>query len=227
MHPSSYHFLPLAPLFFLGLILLFVVAITLIELGVLQYAYEKMGISRRAVFSILLFSLLASYVNIPIAELPPEPIVSGEEVEWFGMHYVVPVVRDWQSTVLAVNLGGAVIPTVVAVYLLLKNGVFVQGLVAVILVAIPVHAMAHPVHGVGIVVPVILPPVIAALVAVLLSREKAAPLAYIAGTLGTLIGADVMNLGHLAGMGAPVASIGGAGTFDGVFLSGILAVLLA
>jgi uncharacterized membrane protein len=29
------------------------------------------------------------------------------------------------------------------------------------------------------------------------------------------------------GLGAPVASIGGAGTFDGIFLTGILAVLLA
>jgi uncharacterized membrane protein len=45
--------------------------------------------------------------------------------------------------------------------------------------------------------------------------------------LGTLIGADLMNLGHLHGLAAPVASIGGAGTFDGIFLTGILAVLLA
>jgi uncharacterized membrane protein len=28
------------------------------------------------------------------------------------------------------------------------------------------------------------------------------------------------------GLGAPVASIGGAGTFDGIFLTGVLAVLL-
>jgi uncharacterized membrane protein len=71
------------------------------------------------------------------------------------------------------------------------------------------------------------PPIIAAAIALLLSRDRAAPLAYISGTLGTLIGADLLNLGHLAGLGAPVASIGGAGTFDGVFLTGIIAVLLA
>jgi hypothetical protein len=34
-------------------------------------------------------------------------------------------------------------------------------------------------------------------------------------------------LGKIHGLGAPVASIGGAGTFDGVFLVGIVAVLLA
>ncbi len=49
----------------------------------------------------------------------------------------------------------------------------------------------------------------------------------VAGTLGTLIGADVMNLTKLRGLGAPVVSIGGAGTFDGIFLAGLIAVLLA
>ena len=66
-----------------------------------------------------------------------------------------------------------------------------------------------------------------AVVALLLSREFAAPLAYIGGSLGTLIGADLTNLDKVRGLGAPVASIGGAGTFDGIFLTGILAVLLA
>jgi uncharacterized membrane protein len=64
-------------------------------------------------------------------------------------------------------------------------------------------------------------------VALLLSRRYAAPLAYIGGSLGTLIGADLLNLGNLQGLGAPVASIGGAGTFDGIFVTGILAVLIA
>jgi len=52
-------------------------------------------------------------------------------------------------------------------------------------------------------------------------------MAYISGTLGTLIGADLINLGKIEGLQAPVASIGGAGTFDGIFFTGILAVLLA
>jgi uncharacterized membrane protein len=51
--------------------------------------------------------------------------------------------------------------------------------------------------------------------------------AYIAGSLGTLIGADLLNLDKVRGLGAPVVSIGGAGTFDGIFLAGIVAVLLA
>jgi uncharacterized membrane protein len=83
------------------------------------------------------------------------------------------------------------------------------------------------VAGIGIAVPVFLPALATAAVALLLSRENAAPLAYIAGSMGTLIGADLTNLDKVAGLGAPVASIGGAGTFDGIFLTGILAVLLA
>jgi uncharacterized membrane protein len=66
-----------------------------------------------------------------------------------------------------------------------------------------------------------------AVVALLLSRRHAAPLAYVSGSLGTLIGADLLNLDKLQGLGAPIASIGGAGTFDGVFLVGIVAVLIA
>lgn len=52
-------------------------------------------------------------------------------------------------------------------------------------------------------------------------------MAYIGGSLGTLIGADLLNLDKLQGLGAPIASIGGAGTFDGVFLTGVVAVLIA
>jgi uncharacterized membrane protein len=87
--------------------------------------------------------------------------------------------------------------------------------------------MATPVHGLGIAVPVFAPVVVTAILAFLLSREYAAPLAYIGGSMGTLIGADLANLNRIGGLGAPVASVGGAGTFDGIFLTGILAVLLA
>ena len=81
--------------------------------------------------------------------------------------------------------------------------------------------------GIGIAVPIFLPALATAVVAMVLSRDHAAPLAYIAGSMGTLIGADLTNLDKVRGLGAPVASIGGAGTFDGIFLTGILAVLLA
>jgi uncharacterized membrane protein len=77
------------------------------------------------------------------------------------------------------------------------------------------------------VTPIFVPAIASALVAMLLSFRRAAPLAYIGGSLGALVGADLLNLDRVQGLSAPVVSIGGAGTFDGVFLTGILAVLLA
>jgi uncharacterized membrane protein len=95
------------------------------------------------------------------------------------------------------------------------------------LVAVVVHQLAQVVPGVGIVVPILVPPLLAAGVALMLAYHRAPPVAYVSGTMGTLIGADLLNLGKVAHMGAPMVSIGGAGTFDGVFLTGILAGLLA
>jgi uncharacterized membrane protein len=94
-------------------------------------------------------------------------------------------------------------------------------------VALMVHALAHVVPGAGIVVPMLAPPLVAAAVALLLAFRRAPPVAYVAGSMGTLIGADLLNLPRVAEIGAPVVSIGGAGTFDGVFLTGIIAGLLA
>ncbi|MGH6716828.1 MAG: DUF1614 domain-containing protein, partial [Bradyrhizobium sp.] len=131
------------------------------------------------------------------------------------------------GTVLAVNIGGAVIPALMSVYLVLRYRLWVRAAIAVIAIAFIIHTMATPVRGVGIAVPVFVPVIATTIIAFILSREYAAPLAYIGGSLGTLIGADLLNLDKITGLGAPVASIGGAGTFDGIFLTGILAVLVA
>ncbi len=75
--------------------------------------------------------------------------------------------------------------------------------------------------------PIFVAPLAAAFVAAVVSWRNAAPLAYAGGCLGVLIGADLLNLDRLRGLGAPVLSIGGAGTFDGIFVTGIIVVLLA
>ena len=72
--------------------------IALIEIGIIKYAYEKIGINPRYVFALLLLSLLGSYVNIPVAELPAERVLSGEEIIFFGMRYVIPLVEEWPRT---------------------------------------------------------------------------------------------------------------------------------
>jgi uncharacterized membrane protein len=223
---SPIHFFPLATPLILFFFLLIALLIAVIEIGAIEYAYEKIGIHRRYVFGLLLLSLLGSYVNIPVAELPAEHVLSNQEIPFFGMHYIVPSLQEWPQTVVAINLGGAVIPTLLSVYLLLKNGMVGRSALAVLVVAAVVHWMAQPVLGVGIAVPTFVPPLVATGAALLLAERSTSAVAYVAGVLGTLIGADLLNLERIQGLGAPIVSIGGAGTFDGVFVTGIIAVLL-
>jgi uncharacterized membrane protein len=224
---SQMHYLPLTPGLFSILVLLFAGLIILIQLRILSYAYMRLGVGPGTAMLLLLGSLVGSYFNIPIAVLPGHTVRAGEIVDFFGMRYVVPLVTSWPGTVLAVNVGGAVIPTLMSTYLVIRYQLWLKAAIAIAAIAFIIHAMATPVAGVGIAVPVFGPVVTTAILAFVLSREYAAPLAYIGGSMGTLIGADLLNLDKISGLGAPVASIGGAGTFDGIFLTGILAVLLA
>ncbi|TLY20973.1 MAG: DUF1614 domain-containing protein [Nitrospirae bacterium] len=227
MLSGNLHFFPLTLPFILAFFFLIGIIIALIEIGIIQYAYVKMGVNRRHVFAVLILTLLGSYVNIPVAEFPAERMISDQEISYFGMRYVVPVVEELPRTVVAVNVGGAIIPTLLSFYLIKKKGMYGRTLLGVAIVTAVVHWMAHPVEGVGIAVPIFIPPIVAASVALLLARHSAPSLAYICGSLGTLIGADLLNLDKIQGLGAPIASIGGAGTFDGIFMTGLLAVLLA
>ena len=224
MQMSQYHYLPLTPGFFAILVGFFFVVLVLRSV---RFAYQSLGISSGAAMWLLFASLIGSVFNIPIAELPPERIMSDRIIDFFGMHYKVPMVSHSAGTVIAVNVGGAVIPTLLSLYLVVTHNLWLKAAIATAAVALVLHWFATPVTGLGIAVPVFMPVVATAILAFLLSREYAAPLAYIGGSMGTLIGADLTNLDKIGSMGAPVASIGGAGTFDGIFLTGILAVLLA
>lgn len=224
---SQFEYLPLSGQSFLVLVAALALVVTLIQLGVLRYAYLQLGVSPGVVLLLLFASLVGSYFNIPLAQFPEQRIISGEEIHYFGMQYVVPAVVEWPGTVIAVNVGGAVIPVLMSLYLLAKYGLWERGLVATAIVAAVCYALARPVPGVGIAEPVFVPALTTAIVALLLARQHAASLAYIGGCLGTLIGADLLNLGKVPGLGAPIASIGGAGTFDGIFMIAICAVLFA
>ena len=180
--------------------------VALLELGLIAYAYERIGIDSRYLISLLALSLIGNNLNLPIARYADD----GESAE-----------------VLAINVGGALIPIGLSLYLLVFGAAPLTALIGVAAVAVVVHRIARPLPGVGIAVPVIVPPVIAAAAGFLLAPTAPPACAYVAGSLGTLIGADLTNIGVLRRLGRPVASIGGAGSFDGIFVTGILAVLLA
>jgi uncharacterized membrane protein len=203
------------------------VGLLLVQISLLRRAYWALGLNPAMATLVLFGSLLGSYVNLPLVRLPDERIVSREVVEIFGVPFLAPVAVDWPGTILAINVGGAVIPILLSFYLIMRYDLWGAGALATAIVAFVVHRAATPVPGMGISVPTFAPPLLAAVGALALSWRLAAPLAYIGGSLGVLIGADLLNLGVLRELGAPVASIGGAGTFDGIFLTGVIAVLLA
>ncbi len=221
------HYVPLS-LGAAGVFLALVAGLAVLAaIGLLAHVSKALGLHPLTVTFILFASLVGSAVNIPLARLPGERIVTREVVEIMGVPFLAPTAVDWPGTVLAINVGGAVIPILLSLYLLMRYELWALGVIAVGIVAFFVHQVATPLPGLGIAVPTFAPPLLAAFVGLALSRRFAAPLAYIGGSLGVLVGADLLNLGLLRSIGAPVASIGGAGTFDGVFLTGVIALALA
>ncbi len=213
--------------------LVFVIALlfilSLIFLGVLGSAFRDVGFSSQTIAMILLLTFLGSYVNVPLAKIKTTvPIIRIEYTSFLGLRYRIPRIDYVESsTILAVNVGGAAIPTILSLYLLWKQPWnLVYSVLGIIIVTIVTNIVSVPTRGVGITTPAFIPPIVAAIVAIILPSSSPKMIAYVSGVLGTLIGADIMNIHKINRLGAPIASIGGAGTFDGVFLSGILAVLL-
>lgn len=232
-------YIPFSLTFLLLLILIVIFGLSFLFFGVVISAFTKIGFSIGDALIILLLSLLGSGINIPLATLKSDtPVVRDTYVRVFGVPYRVPfrrVIRN--ETTIAVNVGGAVIPVLISAYLLIKfpSSLLLAG-AGILIVAVITHSVAKPIRGIGVATPALVPPLAAALTAILLTSMVNIPdcpvdqcrvvTAYAGGVLGTLIGADLLNLGKIKNLGAPVASIGGAGTFDGIFLSGFIALLL-
>lgn len=212
------------------LAVIFFLLVAFIFVFVTEVAFEKTGFTRLQFLLILGVTLVGSYVDIPVWRIRnTKPVVMLREVRAFWVTYRIPQYTIAQTTTtIAVNVGGAMVPLVVTAFLLHEHpGVWLGALVATLLTAGAVHLVARYVDGVGIVSPSLLPPVAAVLFSLPFAGGYLAVTAYIAGTLGTLIGADLSNLGKVAEGGTQVASIGGAGKFDGIFLTGVVAVLIA
>ncbi|HRD02053.1 MAG TPA: DUF1614 domain-containing protein [Candidatus Saccharicenans sp.] len=226
-------FLPVLLLFLIGYFILLGGLFFFLKLGVISFAFQRLGIPPDLVFTLLLLTLIGSGINIPIKKLHSGQVMEQQVVNFYGWKFQVPVAAARETTVLAINVGGAIIPSLISLYLIFRwGGLFWEFVIATAIVTFLVNRVARPVKGLGIATPALFPPLVAALVAFLVSLispdgiQSAPVIAYVSGTLGTLIGADLMNLKKIPELGAPVASIGGAGTFDGVFLTGIIAVIL-
>jgi uncharacterized membrane protein len=202
-------------------------------------AFNSIGVPNWLLGLFFFGSLLGSLVNIPIGSVKSEGyFVQSEYVSFFGIDIRVPQMKyRVLKTLVSVNVGGAVIPVIFSIYLLLRapEALIIPAIIAIGIVSTISHAVARPIRGVGIATPGFIPPLTAATVAIILSAAfqtgvratlSVFVLAYSSGVLGTLVGADLTNLGKLPQVGASSVSIGGAGTFDGVFMSGLIALIL-
>ncbi|MCP1714250.1 putative membrane protein [Methanocalculus alkaliphilus] len=237
---QRYIFNPFSILMVIILIVAVIILLPLLFLGLIGGALTNLGFTWLQAIALIILILAGSLVNIPVTTLreeapaPPQPPRGQFAPSLYeGMYRVQPPAK---VTRIAVNVGGAVIPVLISLYLLYHT-VAVEGDllrlalagVGVLAVAILTNRVARPIPGVGISTPFFIPPIAALVCGILLggSGMGSVVIAYVSGTLGTLIGADLLNLNKMGGLGVPVVSIGGAGTFDGIFLAGIIAAFLA
>lgn len=183
---------------------------------------EAMGIAIAIIFGGL--------INVPVGRIHLQGEAVTDPMAIFGLSGFMPRMRRMShETIIALNVGGCIIPTLLAVYELVHlqgpalTAAFAVGAVN----SVVCFTAARVVAGVGIVIPGLLPPLVAAVGAMLFAGHEAAPVAFIAGVAGPLIGADLFHLKDLKASPVGIASIGGAGTFDGIVLSGIIAAYLA
>lgn len=193
------------------------------SLLIMPRVYQRLGFSPFASIVIVLFlaitSLLLSDTNIPLTLIRIKNYIQNKDVE----------------VLLTLNVGGAVIPLIVSIHILIVlqlrySLTLIISAISVAMVSLIVYRVSRVVDNVGITVPLVIPPLTAASATLVLTElfryplVLAGPLSYVAGTIGTLIGADVYKLREIVLQVSRkhIVSIGGFGTFDSVYLSGML-----
>jgi len=194
----------------IGIIVLIAVSI-LIYFGLAQRVLDRMRLSDRAALGIIALLAVGSFIDIPLST---------------GRYDV------------SVNLGGALVPLGVAIYLLTRAGSgreWGRALLAVVITGAVIFGVGNLMGRAeiepggrffGYLDALWVYPIIGGLVAYIAGRSRRS--AFIAATLGLML-VDIAYLIWLVYTGAPAGrvAIGGAGAFDGIVLAGIVAVLLA
>lgn len=215
-------FLPLSAILFIVFILLLPVLLILIQVGIIGAVSTKLGFPLSVGLLIYLFSLMGSTINIPVFKRKTSEINERDKLieKLFGYPGKI------NQQIIAINVGGCIIPVLLSLYLFQ----FVSPLKILMGIGIMTavsYFLARPVKGIGIAIPALIPPLFCVLITFIISPGNPA-FAYVSGVIGTLIGADILHLKELIDINrSGVMSIGGAGVFDGIFLVGIISVLLA
>jgi len=193
----------------------------------------KLGLSPGTASFLVMAIFAGGLINVPIRRVEHDEPVDVHPLAVFGLSDRWPQLRRTQrETIICVNLGGCVIPVVLAAYEVARIANLGGGALLSLALATGINTavcyfVARPMPGIGIVMPTLLSPLVAATLALVLAPDQAPLLAFVAGVLGPLIGADLLHLKDVSKWPIGIMSIGGAGTFDGIVLSGILAAYLA
>jgi len=212
-------FLPLSLILLVVFILLLPVILFLLHMEIVGVALGKLGISPTTATLIFFASLIGSAINIPLtSRAVSSPAAGLSPLPYIGL----PQLGNQQ--IIAINVGGAIIPLILCLWLLPKAPL-ARTLVATAIASLVMFKLARPVPAIGVQIPLFIPPLVAVTLGFIFSPRNPTPVAFISGVAGVLIGADLLNLGRLPTAG--VMSIGGAGVYDGIFLVGIISALLS
>jgi len=215
-------FLPIS----ITLFILFLLLIPFLLALAPAVAFAKLGLNPVCGYTFFVLCLLGSSVNIPVHREKIAYSVPLDDMSVLFHSFLGIKIPKISERVIAVNLGGAIFPTLLSLYLLPRVPL-ITAVLATSVTSLAAFMLSKPVKGVGVVMPAFVPPVISAVVAVLIARDYAPQVAYISGVMGTLIGADLLRFRQIRKLEATFLSIGGAGVFDGIYLVGLISVLLA
>jgi len=198
----------------------------------LATALVKLRLSPNSAAWVVFGIFAGSLVNVPVKRIIRTRLVPVDPLAVFGLQGWWPAMRQVRAeTIVAVNVGGCMIPVGLAVYEVFSLSAHRSAL-GTLAVAVAVnigvcYKLARPIEGVGIVMPALAPAAVACSIALMFSPSFATPIAFVAGVAGPLVGADLLHLRDIERIASGIVSIGGAGTFDGILLTGILALYLA
>jgi uncharacterized membrane protein len=211
--------------------------------GVMVGALADLGMGADIAFLLLLGILIGSAINIPLWRFDTNRYVRTDPLAILGLTGLLPNLEDRRLEVqVALNVGGCLIPLALVAYEVARlasghpggeasaaspAGTLIALCLAVALNVVICWKLARPIPGIGIVVPGIVPGIVAATSALLVAADTAAPVACVAGVLGPIIGGSILHLRDLRKQPVGLASIGGAGSFDGIVFALVLSAFLA
>lgn len=187
----------------IGIILLIIVA-ALVYFGIAERVLDRLYIKDSTALLIIVLIIVGSFFDITISRTP----------------------------LLTINIGGALIPFTLAIYVLSKSHSskeWIRSIVAVLLTAVGIYGISTFFsdfgHGRDIIDPMYVFGITGGIIAYILGRSRRG--SFIAGTLGFII-FNLFNFWRsFTGQIVTEVRLGGAGAFDSIIISGLLAVLIA